>query len=171
MKHKFLFLAVFATIAFSSCNVSTKMVQSSPVMARNVELDPIKADIEVYQDQKLTGEGRVTYFLCFRVSDIKSQKTVEGITYSQSKDGLFNRGKNMARSAAAYKALESCPDCDVLVHPKYEITTNKSPFGILYREYIVKVSGYGAKYKNFRTEKELKLIGNDNKEYIVVEEN
>ncbi len=64
-----------------------------------LKLDPIKADIEVYQDQKLTGEGEVTYFLLF------------------------------------------------------------------------KVSGYGAKYKNFRTEKELKLIGNDNKEYIVVEEN
>ena len=84
---------------------------------------------------------------------------------------LLDRGKAMARSMAAYKALEACPDCDVLVHPKYDVTVKKSPFGILYRTYTVHVSGYGAKYKNFRTEKELKIIGNHNKEYIVVEEN
>lgn len=53
-----------------------------------LKLDPIKADIEVYQDQKLTGEGEVTYFLLFKVSGLREQKTVEGITYSQSNDGL-----------------------------------------------------------------------------------
>ena len=80
MKYRYLLMAAIATMAFSSCSVSTKMVQSSPVVARNVELDPIKADIEVYQDKKLNGEGTVKYFLFFRVSDLKNQKTVEGIT-------------------------------------------------------------------------------------------
>ena len=61
------------TMLFSSCTVSTKMVQSSPVVARNVDLDPIKADIEVNQDQKLTGEGIAKYILFFRVSNLKDQ--------------------------------------------------------------------------------------------------
>lgn len=52
----------------------------------------------------------------------------------------------------------------------YDFTVKKSPLGILYRSYTVHVSGYGAKYTNFRTEKEVKIIGSDNKEYIVVEE-
>ena len=171
MKYKYLLIAMLVTMAFSSCSVSTKMTQSSPVIARNVELDPIKADIEVNQEQKLVGEGVVKYFLCFRVSNLKDQKMVDGITYSQNKGGILNRGQNTARSVAAYQALEACPDCDVLVHPKYEVTVNKSPLGILFRQYTVRVSGYGAKYKNFRTEKEIKIIGNDNKEYIVIEEN
>lgn len=158
------------TMTFSSCTVSTKMVQSSPVIARNVELDPIKADIEVDQDHKLTGEGTVRYFLCFRLDGLREQKRVDGITYSQGNGTLFNRAKAMARSIAAYNALESCPDCDVLVHPKYDITVKGSPLGIIYRKYTVHVSGYGAKYKNFRTEKQIKIIGNDNKEYIVVDE-
>lgn len=172
MKFRNLLFAMFITSAFCSCTTYTRMVQSSPVIARNVELDPIKADIEVHQDQKLTGEGVVKYFLCFQINGFKEQKMVEGITYSQSEPGLLtNRGKDKARSIAAYQALESCPDCDVLVHPKYEVTINKSPLGILYRKYTVRVSGYGATYKNFRTEKEIKIIGNDNKEYIVIEEN
>lgn len=171
MKFKYLLMAIIVTMVFSSCTSSTRMVQSSPVMARNVELDPIKADIEVHQEQKLTGEGVVKYFLCFQINGFKEQKMVEGITYSQSNTGFMNRGQNKARSIAAYQALESCPDCDVIVHPKYEVTINKSPLGILYRKYTVRVSGYGATYKNFRTEKEIKIIGNDNKEYIVIEEN
>ena len=76
MKFRNLLAAMFVAIAFCSCTTFTKMVQSSPVMARNVELDPIKADIEVYQDQKLTGEGMVKYFLCFQLNGLKEQKMV-----------------------------------------------------------------------------------------------
>lgn len=156
-------------MAFASCTTTIKSAQSSPVISRNVELDPIKADIEVYEDQKLTGEGTVKYFLCFPIGE-NEVKMVNGITYSGDK-GIFNKASSKARSIAAYNALKTCPDCDVLVHPRYEYTIKKSPLGILFRNYNVRVSGYGAKYKNFRTEKELKLIGNDNKEYIVIEEN
>lgn len=146
------------------------MIQSSPVIARNVELDPLKADIEVNQDQKLMGEGYATYILCFRVSGLRSQKQVEGITYSQGNGFILDRGRATARAIAAYKALESCPECDVLVHPKYDITIKRSPLGILFRKYIVNVSGYGAKYKNIRTEKQIKVISSHDKEYIVVDE-
>ena len=171
MKYRYLLIAVIATMAFGSCTTSSKMVQSSPVIARNVELDPIKADIEVNQERKLIGEGVAVYVLGFRVSDIGEQKEVDGITYYNDKFRPLNRGRNKARAMAAYNALETCPDCDVLVHPKFEVIESKSPFGIIYHKYTVRVSGYGAKYKNFRTEKELKLIGDDGKEYIVIEEN
>lgn len=171
MKHKLLFISLIAAVVFCSCTTSTRMTQSSPVIARNVELDPIKADIDVNQEHKLTGEGVATYIFGIRVSNLMNQKQVEGITYSQ--DGgfsLLNRGKNTARAIAAYNALEDCPDCDVLVHPKYEVTVKKSPLGIIFRKYTVRVSGYGAKYKNIRTEKQIKVIGSQNKEYIVVDD-
>ena len=162
------------TMFLGSCTVSTKMIQSSPVVARNVELDPIKADIEVNQDQKLTGQGTTRYIFGFEVDNILEEKMVEGVVYSQNFPIpipiLLDRGKAKARAIAAYHALETCPDCDVLVHPKYEVVVNKSPLGIIYRKYTVIVSGYGAKYKNFRTEKEIKIIGSDNKEYIVVDD-
>lgn len=174
MKSKLLLAAIVAALALSSCSVHTRAIQSFPVMARNVELDPIKADISVNQRNKLVGEGTATYIFGIRVSHLFDQQQVEGVTYSQ--DGnisipLMNRGKNTARSIAAFNALESCPECDVLVNPKYEVTVKKSPLGILFKTYTVRVSGYGAKYENFRTEKQTKIIGSQNKEYIVVEEN
>ena len=172
MKTKFMLAAMVAALAFSSCSVHTRAIQSSPVISRNVQLDPIKADIEVNQDKKLVGEGSATYLFGIRVSNLSNQKQVEGIKYSDnSAFSLLNRGKNTARSIAAFHALEECPECDVLVNPKYEVTTKKSPLGLIFKKYIVRVSGYGAKYKNFRTEKQTKIIGNQNKEYIVVEEN
>ncbi len=172
MKSKILLAAMVAALAFSSCSVHTRSIQSSPVISRNVQLDPIKADIEVNQDKKLVGEGYATYLFGIRVSNLTNQKQVEGINYSDNPVFPFlHRGRNTARSIAAYQALEECPECDVLVNPKYEVTVKKSPLGLIFKKYIVRVSGYGAKYKNFRTEKQTKIIGSQNKEYIVVEEN
>lgn len=174
MKCRYLLIAMAVTMLFSSCTVSEKMVQSSPVVARNVKLDPIKADIVVNQDQKLVGQGTTRYIFGIEVDNLLEEKTVDGVIYSQKYpipiSILLDRGKAKARAIAAYRALEACPDCDVLVHPKYEVIINKSPLGIIYRKYTVIVSGYGAKYTNFRTEKEIKIIGNQNKEYIVVDD-
>ena len=180
MKFKYLLLAMIATMAFASCASVQKGAQSTTVMLRNVELDPIKADIEISQEEKLVGEASVRYILGFRIDGLKEQKMLEGIDYVGDFNNLhersfwggfkiFQRRKNFARSMAAYKAMESCPDCDVLVHPKYELTIKKSPLGIIYKKYNARVTAYGAKYKNFRTEKEVKILGSDNKEYIVID--
>ena len=169
MKSRFLLAALATALVFSSCSVHTRAIQSSNVMVRNVQLDPIKADVEVHQDKKLVGEGTATYVFGIRVSHLTDQKQVEGVRFSQG--NFLQSGKNTARSMATYYALESCPECDLLVNPKYEVTEKKSPLGLIYKEYTVRVSGYGAQYKNFRTEKQTKIIGNNNKEYIVVEEN
>ena len=51
-----LILAVM-TLAFTinSCKSTSKGYHSSPVMSKNVELDPIKADINVDESKKLKG--------------------------------------------------------------------------------------------------------------------
>ena len=68
------------------------------------------------------------------------------------------------RSAAAYKALDGT-GFDILVHPTYKISVKTSM--LIFTEYEVTVEGYGAKYVNFRTEKEQKYIITDkDKEYI-----
>ena len=52
----------------TSCLTTNRGFQSSPVISRNVELDPIKADIKVDEKTKLKGESSSAYFLIFRVN-------------------------------------------------------------------------------------------------------
>jgi hypothetical protein len=166
----FLTLALFA-ISISSCVSTHKGFQSSPVMSRNVELDPIKADIKVNESSKLTGQSSSTYLFCFR---LKGDNTVaEGINYSTETGGKFNPIKmmkiakmNKVRSAAAYKAI-SGGDYDLLVHPNFAMTS-KNYFGII-KIYDCTVTGYGAKYQNFRTEKQKVVIIDGGKEYVFPE--
>jgi hypothetical protein len=58
-------------IFFNSCVSTNKGYQSSPVISRNVQLDPIKADIKVNEITKLKGESRSIYFLCFKIGGDK----------------------------------------------------------------------------------------------------
>jgi hypothetical protein len=163
------------TFLITSCVTTNKGFQSSPVITRNVELDPIKADIVVNQTTKLVGQSSSTYFLFFRVSG--DNTCADGINYSTDAGGStlsqFNPIKmmktaklNEVRSAAAYKALSS-GDYDLLVHPNYTMTT-KNYLGIV-KIYECSVSGYGAKYQNFRTEKQKIVILENGKEITVVD--
>jgi len=52
----------------------------------------------------------------------------------------------------------------VLVHPNYTTTVQK---GLIFKKYTVSVEGYGAKYENFRTEKQKIVILEDGKELIL----
>ena len=160
-------------IFFTSCVSTNKGYQSSPVISRNVQLDPIKADILVNETTKLSGQSSSTYFLFFRV--FGDNTSADGINYSTDAGGSFlsqlNPIKHMktaklnkVRSAAAYKALSS-GDYDFLVHPNY-IMTKRNYLGIV-KIYECTVSGYGAKYQNFRTEKQKIVILEDGKELIL----
>jgi len=163
----------FTAILFTSCVSTNKGFQSSPVISRNVQLDPIKADIKVNETTKLSGQSSSTYFLFFRISG--DNTSADGINYSTDAGGSvasqFNPFKilktaklNKVRSAAAYKAL-STGDYDFLVHPNYTMTT-KNYLGLV-KIYECSVSGYGAKYQNFRTEKQKIVILEDGKEIIL----
>ena len=122
---------------------------------------------------KLSGQSSSTYFLFFRISG--DNTSADGINYSTDAGGSFlsqlNPIKHMktaklnkVRSAAAYKALSS-GDYDFLVHPNY-IMTKRNYLGIV-KIYECTVSGYGAKYQNFRTEKQKIVILEDGKELIL----
>ena len=157
-----------AAISFSSCVSTRRGFQSSPVISRDVALDPIKADINVDDSKRLSGESKSSYFLIFKVNG--DSKYADGITYSTDANaGFFAQNNpalirlNKVRGAAAYKALEG-GDYDVLVHPIY--TTTVTNFLFIFQKYEVTVQGYGAKYSNFRTEKQKVVITNNTKEYI-----
>jgi hypothetical protein len=174
MKTKSLNLLVilFIITSLSSCITTNKGFQSSPVVSRNVELDPIKADIEVDEKTKLKGESSSSYFLIFRVSGDKT--FADGINYTTDANAsivqqlnplkIAQAGRlNKVRGAAAYKALNS-GDYDVLVHPNYTTTVENY---FIFKKYQVTVEGYGAKYVNFRTEKQKIVILESGQEIIL----
>ncbi len=77
---------------------------------------------------------------------------------------LISAGRlNKVRGSAAYKAISS-GDYDVLVHPNYTTTITNY---IVFKKYSVSVEGYGAKYQNFRTEKQKIVILENGKEIII----
>ncbi len=174
MKSKILMSSILLYLAFSlsSCVTTNKGFQSSPVVSRNVNLDPIKADINVNEKTKLKGESTSSYFLIFRVSGDKT--FADGINYSTDASAsiiqqlnplrAIQAGRlNKVRGAAAYKALGT-GDYDVLVHANYTITIKNY---LIYKKYKVTVEGYGAKYENFRTERQKIVILEDGKEIIL----
>ena len=163
---------ILGSLLMTSCVSTSRSFQSSPVISRNVELDPIKADIKVDEKTKIKGESTSAYFLIFRVTG--DNTFADGINYSTDASASFisrlnplklaNAGRlNKVRGAAAYKAL-STGDYDVLVHPNYTTTLENY---LIFKKYIVKVEGYGAKYANFRTEKQKIVILQDGKELIL----
>lgn len=56
----------------------------------------------------------------------------------------------------------------MLVHPNYTTTVENY---LIVKKYTVSVEGYGAKYSNFRTEKQKVVITNTGKEYIFPDDN
>ena len=168
-------LILLITFALTSCVTTNRGYQSSPVISRNVQLDPIKADITVNQTAKLVGESTSTYFGFLRISG--DNTFADGITYSTDANAsalsqfnpvnLITQGRlTQVRGAAAYKALLQ-GDYDVLVHPIYTITTEDF---LIIKKYTVKVEGYGGKYTNFRTEKQKGGITGNTKEYVFPDE-
>ena len=161
-----------AITSLTSCVSTNKGFQSSPVISRNVQLDEIKADIKVDETKKLKGESSSGYFLIFRVSG--DNTFADGINYStDASAGLLQQlnpmkilqsGRlNKVRGAAAFKAL-STGDYDLLVHPNYTTTVENY---LIFKKYTVTVEGYGAKYVNFRTERQKTVILQDGKEVIL----
>ena len=153
---KIIFSLVILTF-LSSCVSTNKGFQSAPVLTVNVALDPIKADVEINDKAKIKGESSAVYFLRFRISGDNTY--ADGMRFSSesstSMTDLLNPMKLITasrlapvRGAAAYKALNS-GDYDLLVHPNYTVTIKNY---LLIKKYSVIVDGYGAKYKNFRTE-------------------
>ena len=151
MKHLFspLFFILAVSLIGTGCASSNQGLSSSNVIDRNVELDPIRADINVNDEERLKGDN----------------KYADGISYSANafnKEGLFSflnpfrlfemiatgDAEGKVKSAAAYNAIEG-KEVDVLVHPTYSVTKKNY---LIVSVYEAEVQGYGATYSNFRTE-------------------
>ena len=164
---------MIGSLLLTSCVSTNKGFQSSPVNSRNVETDPIMADIQIDEKNKLKGKSTSSYlFFIFRVGG--DNTFADGIDYrtdaSVNKFNLLKQRKNdrlnEVRGAAAFKAL-SKGDYDVLVNPSYTTTVKNYH---LFKQYVVTVEGYGGKYTNFRTEKQKAVTLESGKKIIIIDE-
>ena len=108
-------LLLLTIITLASCSSTQTAFDSSPVNSKSVDLDPIKADINIDESSKIKGSSKSTYFLFFRLSGDKVYADVE---LGEQKDfttsilsllnpfnWIYNGGERKTKSAAAYKAL------------------------------------------------------------------
>lgn len=132
MKKTFLLLSltIFAT-SCSTMNVSTDTASVNPSTISN----PVKVDITVDPNQKVSGTSKSTYFLYFlRLSGD-----------NQFADGNFKGKGGGVKSAAHFNALKSS-GADVLINPQYEVKTTNGLF-FLWRTVEAKVTGHKGTYK------------------------
>lgn len=153
-------LLATSLLAMTSCGVTQNTAtHSSPVRSRAVNLDPIKADININEEEKLSGSSSSTYVIGFRVSG--DQNYADGVNFSTM---AFHLGRvRQVKSAAAYNAMLD-KGYDVLVHPTYNIKVER---GIFVQKYTATVEGYGGKYENFRTERQKIIYLDGGKELIL----
>jgi hypothetical protein len=144
MKKLFVFFA-FAQIGLSACNSTFTKSLSSPMYAPKAEINPIRADVDVDMNKKITGESHASYFLIFKVSQ-DDNKYAEGINFTG--DGFSFSKLNKLKSAAAFKAINSA-NCDIIVHPNYIVQKHNYLF---FSTYEIKVSGYAGNFKKFYQE-------------------
>ncbi len=172
-KMKKIFTVSLIAILLASCSSTQTAFDSSPVNSKSVDLDPIKADINVNEESKIKGSSESTYFLFFRLSgdqvyadvDFDDQKdlTTSVLSLLNPFNWIYNGGESKTRSAAAYKALKKNND-DVIVDANYTTTVKNY---IIFKKFKVDVEGYGAKYSNFRTEKQKKILLQNGKEFLI----
>lgn len=169
---RYIFLLTLC-IALTSCSSTQTAFDSSPVNSKSIDLDPIKADINIDESEKIKGSSKSTYFLIFRLSGDKVYADVdlgEQNAFAPSLLSLLNPlnliymgAERKTKSAAAYKAL-SKSGSDVIVDPNY--TTTVTDY-LIFKTYKVDVEGYGAKYSNFRTEKQKLVLLEGGQEVIL----
>ena len=146
-------------MAMTSCVSLNKSYDSSSVKLTKVQLDPIKADLNIDETEKLTGTSKSNFFWIFKLSGDNS--FADGVKFPGMSFGAVNKVK----SSAAYNALNSTEnDFDIIVDPQYMVKVTKT---LLTTTINVTVEGYGGTYSNFRTEREKIVILDGGKEIIL----
>ncbi|MEY4703607.1 MAG: hypothetical protein RIR96_1504 [Bacteroidota bacterium] len=156
------FLLVLAIgVALSSCNSTLTKTLSSPTYAPKLEINPIRADLEIDMNKKLNGEAKASYFLMFKVSK-SDNKYVEGLTFTSEGISIsdlvytfwglqfLNPNNKIAKTkaSAAYNAILGS-GADVLVHPSYTVEKHNYIFFSFYK---INVTGYAGYFKKFYQE-------------------
>ena len=143
-----LILFFIGIICLSSCGVvkNSGKYHEKDVKNEGIYTDILYADMEINEEEKITGEASATYFLFFRISgdnhyaDIKS--TNSGFASPFSKAALSKR-------AAQYNALSSAK-ADFIAKPSYTIKKRTYLFGLM-TTVNANVSGYAGNYVNFKS--------------------
>lgn len=143
MKKVLLILGI--AVAITSCSSTRTGALSTPAYAPRAEINPIRANIDVDMDKKISGESLSSYFLIFQVGG--DNKFADGMSYSSESqfNALFKARENKTKSAAAFKAIKSS-GADIIVHPNYEIQVKNY---IIFKQIKVKVTGYAGYFKKF----------------------
>ncbi len=128
----------------ASCTSVKTSTLSTPMHAPSAVINPIRADIEVDMNKKLSGESQSSYFLLFKVRG--DRKFTDGLQFSGA-SGLTLKAIQYGKlkEAATYKAVAES-GYDLVVHPTYVI--EKRNF-IFFSTVKMKVTGYAAKFKKF----------------------
>ncbi len=133
---------------FASCKSTYTSTLSTPTHAPKAIINPLRAEVDVDINKKLTGEAQATYFLFIRLNG--DRKQASGLNFSSDPTGLFSKPSLYRRlkSAAAYKAVTESKS-DLIVHPNYVIEKHNFLF---FSNVKMKVTGYAGTFKKFYQE-------------------
>ena len=142
MRKTFLLLCGL-TLLLGSCSTLSKTANIANSVNTDVIINPIVANVNLNEADKVEGTSAATYLFFFRVSGDNKMLQSPGSSFL----GMQSRADQVC-NAAAFNAL-SAGDYDVLVHPRYTIETQTHLLGII-KIYNVKVVGYGARITDMR---------------------
>tara|TARA_B100001250_G_scaffold180141_1_gene154858 strand:- start:166 stop:681 length:516 start_codon:yes stop_codon:yes gene_type:complete len=141
-----LILFFIGIIYISSCGVvkNSGKYHEKNVSNYGIYTDILYADMEINEEEKITGDASATYFLFFRVSGDNHYADVSGA-------GLVSPFSKTAgpKKAAQYKALNSAK-ADFIAKPSYTIKKTTYLFGLMTRV-DANISGYAGNYINFKS--------------------
>ncbi len=129
-----------------SCKSTYTNTLATPMYAPKAEINPIRADVDVDMNKKLSGSSQGSYFLCFQVSG--DSKFAEGMEFSGERKSKWQHKLSNLKAAAAYKAVLDTK-ADIIVHPNYVIDIHNY---IFFKTAKIKVFGYAGYFKKFYQE-------------------
>ena len=144
---KLLLIPLAATLF--SCKSTYTSTLSTPMYAPAAEINPIRADVDVDMNKKISGSSQGTFFIKWQVSG--DRKYAEGMNFSTSSSiNDMHRKGNLykLKASAAYKAVTDGKS-DIIVHPNYVVETKNYLFFVLVK---IKVFGYAGYFKKFYQE-------------------
>lgn len=139
---KKLLMISLAGLMLCSCNSTFTKTLSAPMYSPKAEINPIRAEVDVDMNKKISGESQASYFLFFKVSK-EDNKYADGLKFSGEGFGL-----KKLKSSAAFKAITNS-NVDIIVHPNYVIEKHNY---IFFSNYKIKVTGYAGYFKKFYQE-------------------
>ena len=127
-----IFTSLMLIASLASCSSIARNITGVNAVP-STEIRPVTGQTVVHEDVILQGE--VTETVTFGI--FKTGPNTRAVL-SGSVDSFKTSGANKLKEAALYEALKDSP-YDIVINPKYIVTTNKSLF---YSKTNVKVLGY-----------------------------